>query len=226
MDAPLEPRVAASPHEPSVLTMLRALVPRRPLTANEALRVAELQANHLLRYFEIETTAVPEEVVSDLPRIRVVQEEGLPVSGAAHWNGRYWVITINADEPIARQRFSLMHEFKHVLDHTTKDFLYHDRRFQTAEEQAERVADYFAACVLMPKRVVVRLWCQGNQDLVRLAHMLRISTRALRFRLDQLGLTDSPRRCVAAGSEGLAPTAARGHYLRTPGLVDATGGAR
>lgn len=127
--------------ERSVLASLRALVPQRQLSPREALNVAELQANHLLRRFGIETHAVPEEIISELPRIRVIREEGMPVSGAAHWNGRYWIITVNADEPIVRQRFSLMHEFKHVLDDTTKHHLYYDRGPQTAHEQAERVAD-------------------------------------------------------------------------------------
>lgn len=187
---------SASAREQSVLAMLRALVPGRPLSAGEALRIAELQANHLLHHFAIETNAVPEEIISELPRIRVVREHGLPVSGAAHWNGRNWVITVNAEEPISRQRFSVMHEFKHVLDHTTKQFLYHSRPFLTADEQAERVADYFAACLLMPKRVVKRLWCEGNQNIIELAKMLFVSTRALRYRLDQLGLTDSAKRCA------------------------------
>jgi Zn-dependent peptidase ImmA (M78 family) len=186
----------ASAREQSVLALLRALVPRRPLTPGETLRIAELQANRLLHYFQIESSTVPEEIVCDLPRLRVIREEGLPVSGAAHWNGRYWVITLNADEPLFRQRFSLMHEFKHVLDHTTTNRLYHDRPFQTAEAQAERVADYFAACVLMPKRLVKRLWCQGNQNLVELAASLCVSTRALRFRLEQLGLIEPPGRCA------------------------------
>lgn len=186
---------SASAREQSVLGMLRSLVPNRPLLPGEALRIAELQANHLLQHFAIETNAVPEEIISELPRIRVVREDGLPVSGAAHWNGRYWVITVNSDEPIFRQRFSIMHEFKHVLDHTTKQFLYSDRPFQMADEQAERVADYFAACVLMPKRVVKRLWFQGNQNMVELAKMLFVSTRALRYRLDQLGLLEPTTRC-------------------------------
>src|SRR5205807_1028463 len=55
----------------SVLAMLRALVPNRPLTPAETLRIAELQANHLLRHFRIATTAVPEAIVSELPRVRV-----------------------------------------------------------------------------------------------------------------------------------------------------------
>jgi Zn-dependent peptidase ImmA (M78 family) len=187
-------RKVAAP-ERSVLAMLRALVPPRPLTPSETLRIAELQANRLLEHFKIQTNAVPEEIVSELPRIRVVREMGLAMSGSAHWDGRFWLIALSADEHPLRQRFSLMHEFKHVIDHTTKDRLYSDRPFQTASEQAERVADYFAACLLMPKKVVKRLWYQGNQNIVRLAEMLFVSPRALRFRLDQLGLTEQPGRC-------------------------------
>jgi Zn-dependent peptidase ImmA (M78 family) len=179
----------------SVLALLRALVPKRPLTAEEALRIAELQANRLLEHFQIPSGAVPSEIVSQLPRIRVVREQGLPISGAAHWDGRHWVITVNADEHPLRQRFSLMHEFKHVIDHTTKDFLYHDRRWQTAAEQAERVADYFAACLLMPKRAVKSFWFQPQQSIERLADKLRVSPAALRYRLDQLGLIERAARC-------------------------------
>src|SRR2546423_1441838 len=107
------------PQNLSVLASLRALVPPRPLYPREALNIAQLQASHLLGHFDIQSHAVPEEIVSELPRIQVLRES-LPVSGSAHWNGRYWIITINGDEPPVRQRFSLMHEFKHVLDHTTK----------------------------------------------------------------------------------------------------------
>jgi Zn-dependent peptidase ImmA (M78 family) len=185
----------AAPREQSVLSMLRALVPQRALAPYETRWIAERQANHLLRHFQIETRAVPEEMISELPRIRVIREDGLPVSGAAHWNGRYWVITVNADEPYFRQRFSVMHEFKHIIDHTTKQFLYYDRPFHTASQQAEQVADYFAACLLMPKRVVKSLWYQGNQNIPLLAETLRVSTRAIRFRLDQLGLIEPTGRC-------------------------------
>jgi hypothetical protein len=180
--------------ERSVLASLRALVPKRPLTGHEALRVAELQANKLLEHFDITTNAVPEEIISELPRIRITREP-LPVSGSAHWASGYWLITLNSQEPTSRQRFSLVHEFKHVLDHTTKHFLYRDRAFQNAHQQAERVADYFAACLLMPKKTVVRLWCQGEQNTIVLAEKLQVSPAALRYRLDQLGLTERPARC-------------------------------
>ena len=181
--------------ERSVLASLRALVPQRPLTPSESLRIAELQANRLLQHFQIETVAVPEEIISELPRIRVEYESQLPISGSAHWNGRHWIITLSADEPCVRQRFSLAHEFKHILDHTTRQWLYRNGPLETAEQQAERVADYFAACLLMPKRVVKRLWYRGHQNIVELAERLRVSTAAARYRLDQLGIVERSGRC-------------------------------
>ncbi|MFN2471118.1 MAG: ImmA/IrrE family metallo-endopeptidase [Gaiellaceae bacterium] len=186
--------------------MLRALVPQRPLSPFETLRIAELQANRLLEHFEIHTDAVPAEMVSELPRIRVVPELGLPMSGSAHWDGHFWLIALNADEHPLRQRFSLMHEFKHVIDHTTKQRLYADRPFQSAQAQAERVADYFAACLLMPKRVVKRLWCRGTQNIDQLAEQLQVSPAAVRYRLDQLGLTEERSRCTWRGPVRPAPS--------------------
>jgi Zn-dependent peptidase ImmA (M78 family) len=178
----------------SVLAVLRSLVPQRPLSWEEANRIAELQANRLLRHFDITRGAVPSEIITELPRIRVEHEHDLPVSGSAHWNGHYWIITLCGDEHAYRQRYSLFHEFKHVVDHTTKHFLYQDRPGMSAEAQAERVADYFAACSLMSKRVVKRLWGEGHQSPTELSQRLRVSPAAVRYRLDQLGLTER-RRC-------------------------------
>jgi Zn-dependent peptidase ImmA (M78 family) len=196
---PTQPTLADQRHaaaERGVLAMLRALVPQRPLSPWETLRIAELQANRLLKHFDIDAVPVPEEIISELPRIRVIREPGLPVSGGAHWDGRFWIITLDADEPPLRQRFSLMHEFKHVLDHTTKHFLYHDRSLHAATERAERVADYFAACLLMPKRIVKSLWFQGPQSTEHLVERLQVSPAAVRYRLDQLGLTERRTRCA------------------------------
>src|SRR5256885_13465840 len=100
-----------------------------------------------------------------------------------------------------------MHEFKHVLDHTTKQFLYLDRPFLSADDQAERVVDYFAACLLMPKRVVKSLWCSGHQDVTALAAKLQVSVPALRYRLNYLGLTEAGERCRYKPQ--LIPTMAR-----------------
>ena len=135
--------------------LLRGLVPKRPLTPGEALRIAELQANRLLRYFHIEppsragarssANCHASGSCAKTAFLSPARPTGTAATGSS---------PLNADEPYFRQRFSLMHEFKHVIDHTTKQFLYHDRPSRPPTEQAERVADYFAACLLMPKKVV------------------------------------------------------------------------
>ena len=136
----------------SVLKSLRSLMPSRALSYSEALQRAELQAHRLLTLHGLTRGPVPIEIVTELPRLRVEQTYDLPVSGSAHWDGGSWVLTVNAAEFDRRQRFSVMHEFKHVLDHPTRHLINGDASAKlTAEQMAERIADYFAACVLMPK---------------------------------------------------------------------------
>ena len=128
--------------EGSVFYELRSLMPKRPLSFVEALERAELQANRMLSLFGIDTPAVPMEIISGLPRIRLRFEYDLPVSGSAHWDGLAWVLTLNASEQGVRQRFSLLHEFKHVLDHPGRERIEAEGTM-SASDKAERIADYF-----------------------------------------------------------------------------------
>jgi Zn-dependent peptidase ImmA (M78 family) len=178
----------------SVLVSLRRLVPERPLEFAEALRVAELQAVRLRELSDVAEDAMPEAVVSELPRISVVRRQ-LPTSGMSYWNGRCWIIALNSSEPEARQRFTLFHEYKHIIDHGRTDQLYTGTRSHTADEQAEQAADYFAGCVLMPKRLLKRAWGNGVQNTTRLAALFDVSPRAVEVRLAQIGLSDPVERC-------------------------------
>ena len=184
--------------ETSVLKRVRELMPGRVLTYGEALQRAELQASRLLSLHGVTRPGVPTEIVTELPRISVVQCFDLPASGSAHWDGHDWVISLNAAEYDLRRRFSLMHEFKHVLDHPTRHLIHGDRRSKlTAEQMAEKVADYFAACVLMPKTWVKAAFCnQRVQSIEKLAEMFQVSSKAMSFRLNQLGLTMPTDRCA------------------------------
>src|SRR4051812_25519250 len=84
--------------EPTALAVLRAVVPRRPLFYGEAQRVAELQANRLLQLVGVQGPPVPDEVISELPRIRVITEIDLPTSGASQWiSGRWWLVLAASD---------------------------------------------------------------------------------------------------------------------------------
>ncbi len=175
---------------PSVLKQLRALIPTRDCEAAEATTIAERQATRLLGLLGRGGT-IGIEAIAELPRIRVVYE-ALPVSGMSHWNGRSWIITINRDDPLTRQRFTVLHEFKHIIDHGAAARLYRDTagssRRATAAEQAEQAADYFAGCALIPRQALKSVWGQGMQRITVLAEHFGVSPAAIEVRLSQTGL--------------------------------------
>jgi hypothetical protein len=173
---------AASPQERGVLAILRALMPRRLLTTREGELIAELQANRLLELAGLPQAPVPTELITELPRIAVRVDPTLPVSGSAQWVSGRWLLSINGREPWTRQRFSLAHELKHVLDHPYVDVVY------AGNQQAEYLADYFAACLLMPRRYVKRAWSDGVQSLGALSAHFGVSERAMAVRLQYLDL--------------------------------------
>jgi hypothetical protein len=204
----------------SVLRTLRALVPQRRLTYFESLRIAELQANRLLELFDVEGPQVPSELMTELPRFVVRVADDLPVSGSTHWENGRWVITLNGSEPYVRQRFSLAHEFKHAVDHSSKQYLYGDvENDPAARDQAERVADHFAACLLMPKRWVKSQWV-GSQQLGPLSRKMGVSSRALSVRLYHLGMAVETPRCARTSEPNLWPTKIRGYLRYTPRIME------
>lgn len=178
----------------SVLRQLRALMPSRVLTLHEALQRAELQAGRLLELCGVTAAPVPIDVITEAPRIRVVYDWDIPTSGSAHWDGTDWVITLNAGETRPRQHFSLCHEYKHIVDHPTRHLMKSARGLR-ADEVAERVADYFAASLLMPKAWVKTAYFTGTQSIPRLAARFQVSPQAMSVRLRQLGLTEPVQRC-------------------------------
>lgn len=118
-----------------------------------------------------------------------VLENAWRLAGALTWTGRTWCIVVNAHDTWGRQRFSLCHETKHLIDHPLRSTIYRDGRAGSAHVQAERAADYFAACLLMPKAWVKRtFYDEGFRDERVLARRFQVSTAAMRYRLDQLGL--------------------------------------
>ena len=184
----------------SVLARLRSVTPvREDITFDEALRIAELQASKLTELLS-DGDGISESDIAGLPRIQVVYEP-LAVSGMSHWSGREWVVTLNATDSWARQRFTLLHEFKHIVDHGAVRRLYTGSPRASAAEQAERAADYFAGCALVPKRRLKAVWGQGMQRLSDLAEHFGVSENAMQVRLAQTKLNAlfdplPPARCA------------------------------
>jgi predicted transcriptional regulator len=181
----------------TVLQVLRALVPERPLQGHEATGIAERQAARLLVIFNQVEPPVDVGLVAELPRIevRVVpsQSIGSGLSGLTHWDrakGR-WIVAINREDSRTRRRFSLAHEFKHILDNPYINVLYsRGVTDKESEKRREEMCDYFAACLLMPRPWVKRLWAQGVQDPTGLATVFNVSPAAMERRLREMGLTE------------------------------------
>lgn len=181
----------------SVIADLRQLTPHRPLTIAESLRVAELQAARLLAAQEIAEPPVPESVIANLPRVQIERAGWMQDSGCVGWSKGRWVIVLNRNEPAVRQRFSLAHEAKHILDAPFGDVLYPGWRGLSTGERAEHVADHFAACLLMPKLWVRRAFYNyGITDTRRLALRFGVSQAAMRVRLASLGMLEGSVRCA------------------------------
>lgn len=185
------------PSTSSVLGQLRNLSPRRSLNPGEAIRVAEQQALRLLALSGVTSAPTPLAVLQRLPRIELAVDPALPQSGLSVWTGSHWRLVASGQEHPNRQRFSLCHEFKHVIDHPVRDLLY------GSELTRERVADHFAACLLMPKLQITRAWCSGEQDIGSLAELFAVSPAAMQRRVFELGLLDRTRPGRYACSRGL-----------------------
>jgi len=97
---------------------------------------------------------------------------------------------INQSEPRIRQRFSVLHEFKHVLDFPHAGTLH--KRLGSGDAQLrgdmiEWIANDFAAHVLMPTPLVKRIW-HRTQDVGLAASFFNVSREAMSTRLTKMNL--------------------------------------
>lgn len=185
------------PNGTAILQRLRKLVPVRRLAYYEQLVLAERQATEL-RSLLRQTDAAAELgwLVDGFDTIEVVIEPLWrmdKLSGFSKWADGRWLIGVNKSHTQARRRFTLAHEFKHVLDADRDKITYQG----LTADQRERVADYFAACYLMPKLSLRRAWTRGLQDPEALAGLFKVSRQAMDKRLRYLGyIEDEPERPV------------------------------
>lgn len=181
-----------------IMATLRRLVPTRPLRMFEHLKLAEQQAAKLHNLLGQSAAPAGLGWLMELPNITVVLQprwkmDGL--SGMSTWTDDQWVIGVNKGNPHTRRRFTLCHELKHILDADRDKITYKGLN----PVQREQVADYFAACVLMPKVWLRRAWTSGIQDPEALAGLFVVSTQAMDKRLRYLGFVDDePERSIAS----------------------------
>lgn len=99
-------------------------------------------------------------------------------------------ITINANHPKVRQRFTVAHEIAHAVLHPemigdgiTDDAMWRSGLPETAEYQANRMA----ADILMPEHLI-REHAKGLWTPASLAKLFGVSNKSMEIRLKTLGL--------------------------------------
>lgn len=171
-----------------VVAQVRDVVPIRPMTRAEAMTTAERQAQRLLELMNVRRAPFPEDLIINLPRFDVVRAIPFPASAASHWTRNRWHIVLNGAESLARQRFSLAHELKHVLDHPFVAVLHGGIDHAERAAWEEHVCDYFAGCLLMPRAWLKRAWDHGLRDPIALADLFEVTIEDMSTRLRQIGL--------------------------------------
>jgi Zn-dependent peptidase ImmA (M78 family) len=178
----------------STLHQLRELAdPLKRLSAEEARKLAEAQAERLLRLSGVTGPPVGERIIAELPNVQIERIDA-PKSfqAAVKWSDGRWLILVNGRMTRASQRFSVAHELKHILDHPFVTILYERQQPKLAHEACE----YFAACLLMPRRWMRAAWAEDQQDERSLARRFGVSVKALKVRLLQLKLIEPTALCV------------------------------
>lgn len=182
--------------ERTVIEQVRDLMPRRPLLLTESYSVAERQATKLLELLEITYPHVTYDKLLALPNVEIHLEPNYRMthfSGMSRFSHGRWIIVIDKNDIHGRRRYTLAHEFKHVIDHSLDKIAY--SRLGYGDEfrrqaHIEAICQHFAACFLMPKPWVKNSWANGMQDVYALASLFQVSLTAMDVRLRILGLLD------------------------------------
>lgn len=184
----------------ALLTDWRARVPNRPMTYGESVHFTHVQAAYVRKYaatddalaidllWLVKQTAVPVEFVASY---LLGEESGLTTDQRT---GKLEML-INDNEPRLRQRFSLLHELKHVLDFPQASTLHAklgSGNTKLHHDMIEWLANEFAAHVLMPTGLIKREWFRFP-DVETLAALFDVSREAMTTRLEKLGLIGEPK---------------------------------
>ncbi len=167
------------------------------------------------RYFQVEKLAeslkgyiesYPVDIKSLCKKLSFdYQETSLDgISGAAVSQDDSKVIFINSSEPEYRKRFTGGHELCHLIFHTCIPVNYDksvplvmlrdNKSGSNSIDWREREANYFSACLLMPRDLVEEELRRLNSDslgeeaIEKLSNTFGVSTQAMSIRLNQLNL--------------------------------------
>jgi len=108
-------------------------------------------------------------------------------SGALWRLDNEWIIYLNSNDSLARQRFTLFHEAFHILAHEATPNPVFSKKGLEQGSFNELLADYFASCILMPGKCLRKKWAE-IADLDKMAELFVVPKAAMWLQLKLLGL--------------------------------------
>lgn len=187
-------KVVRSPLDLHISILLRALVPYRKLNHAEALFFAEEQAAVLLQLVQVfEPPVQVEQIALDAGIVGAIQDDPAqrkPERASFNQTSDSWLITLNPEGRADGSTFVVAHEVKHILDDGFGEILYRPVDFMTTEYRTEHAANYFAACLTMPRPWLERCWKRGERSTAELSRRFHAPHECMQFRLEALGMTE------------------------------------
>lgn len=140
--------------------------------------------------------SVAKELGLTVSEINMPQYEGITPSGILTQIDGKWTILLKVDDSPTRKRFTIAHEIGHFLIHSSistfilDDFPAGETFYRDGlDNDKEKEANYFAACLLMPSGEVNRLWQSGEfKNPGEMANKFNVSEVSMTYRLKNLGL--------------------------------------
>jgi len=145
-------------------------------------------ATKYLEHSGVNDPPVPIDVIKFFDPQRSIEVRDLPLKrylGATWLVDEEWVVYLDASAPSEVRHFTAFHEGFHIICGSSE--LAFKRTGDTRQAVCERLADYFAASILLPRDFVYRLWPKVV-DSRRMADIFSVPQLVMKSWLERLGI--------------------------------------
>lgn len=138
------------------------------------LEEVEILAGEYLKQGGVNKPPVPLDIIRLFDSHRLIEVRYLPLKqyfGCTWFVDGEWVVHINSNAPSKARHFTAFHEGFHIIWGSSG--LAFRRGGEAHQAVGERLADYFAASILMPRDFVYRFWPEV-EDIAKMADIFAV----------------------------------------------------
>ena len=152
-------------------------------------KLLSLLTRKCLKEGEVRAAPVPESLIYLMDKDCAIEIRYLPMKtyGGAVWKVKdSWIVYLNSNESVERQRLSVFHEAFHILAHCQATPVF-KKPGEARGSFNEMLADNFALHLLMPEDWVRDRWL-NSRSVAAVAREFNVTEKAVGARLKTLGL--------------------------------------